>query len=109
MQRSRLVFFQMRTVEGPASSYGHKNVSLVMTNLSTQEEVSGERPHEEEDGQDFHGREYDAIIIGAGLGGLSAASSLTQLAGMKCLIIEQHWVPGGTRPGRGCLKGEVTP
>lgn len=40
---------------------------------------------------------YDAIIIGSGLGGLSSASTLSQLAGMKCLIIEQHWVPGGER------------
>lgn len=41
------------------------------------------------------GTEWDAIVIGSGLGGLGAASTLAQLAGMKCLIIEQHWVPGG--------------
>lgn len=38
---------------------------------------------------------WDAIIIGSGLGGLGAASTLAQLAGMRCLILEQHWIPGG--------------
>jgi phytoene dehydrogenase-like protein len=46
---------------------------------------------------------YDAIIIGAGLGGLSAAAAFAR-QGFKVLVLEQHTVPGGyassfTRPG----------
>jgi len=33
--------------------------------------------------------QYDAIVIGAGGGGLSAASKLA-LGGMKVLVLEQH-------------------
>ena len=38
--------------------------------------------------------DYDAIIIGSGAGGLSAALPLAQ-AGLKVLVFEQHEVPGG--------------
>jgi len=38
--------------------------------------------------------DYDAVIIGSGAGGLTAAVSLAQ-AGMKVLVCEQHEVPGG--------------
>ena len=37
---------------------------------------------------------YDAIIIGAGLGGLTAGAKLSK-KGRKVLLIEQHSVPGG--------------
>jgi len=37
---------------------------------------------------------YDAIIIGGGLGGLSAGASLAR-KGKKVLLLEQHYVPGG--------------
>ncbi|HIP73360.1 MAG TPA: NAD(P)/FAD-dependent oxidoreductase [Anaerolineae bacterium] len=37
---------------------------------------------------------YDAIVIGAGLGGLSAAGYLAK-AGKKVLALEHHTVPGG--------------
>ncbi|MCF6242583.1 MAG: NAD(P)/FAD-dependent oxidoreductase [Bacteroidales bacterium] len=37
---------------------------------------------------------YDAIIIGAGLGGLTAAAKLAK-SGKKILLVEQHSVPGG--------------
>ena len=37
---------------------------------------------------------YDAIIIGSGAGGLTAAVALAQ-AGQKVLVCEQHEVPGG--------------
>jgi len=37
---------------------------------------------------------YDAIIIGAGLGGLIAGAKLVK-GGKKVLLIEQHSVPGG--------------
>ncbi len=46
---------------------------------------------------------YDAVVIGAGLGGLSAAAAFAR-QGFKVLVLEQHSVPGGyasafTRPG----------
>ncbi len=39
--------------------------------------------------------EYDAIIIGSGIGGLTTASLLSQLFGKKVLILEQHFKVGG--------------
>jgi phytoene dehydrogenase-like protein len=46
---------------------------------------------------------YDAIVIGSGLGGLSAAAAFAR-QGFKVIVLEQHNVPGGyasafTRPG----------
>lgn len=46
---------------------------------------------------------YDAVVIGAGLGGLSAAAAFAR-QGFKVIVLEQHNVPGGyasafTRPG----------
>ena len=43
---------------------------------------------------------FDAVVIGAGTGGLSAALSLAN-AGKKVLLLEKHNLPGGcsTRPG----------
>lgn len=38
--------------------------------------------------------EYDAIIIGAGLGGLSCAAAFAR-QGFKVLLLEQHRIPGG--------------
>lgn len=37
---------------------------------------------------------YDAVIIGAGLGGLTCGALLAK-SGLKTLIIEQHSIPGG--------------
>src|SRR4051812_47418228 len=37
---------------------------------------------------------YDAIVIGAGIGGLMCANLLSQ-AGLKVLLAEQHYVVGG--------------
>jgi phytoene dehydrogenase-like protein len=46
---------------------------------------------------------YDAVVVGAGLGGLSAAAAFAR-QGYKVLVLEQHSVAGGyasafTRPG----------
>ena len=38
--------------------------------------------------------QYDAIVIGSGMGGLGAASFLSQ-EGMKVLLVEQHYMLGG--------------
>ncbi len=40
------------------------------------------------------GDDYDVVVIGAGLGGLAAAATLTT-AGARVLVLEQHNVPGG--------------
>ena len=37
---------------------------------------------------------YDVVVIGAGLGGLTAATILTQ-SGKRTLLLERHNVPGG--------------
>jgi NADPH-dependent 2,4-dienoyl-CoA reductase/sulfur reductase-like enzyme len=51
--------------------------------------------------------EYDAIIIGSGLGGLSCAAAFAR-QGFKALVIEKHDKPGGfasafSRPGYGAV------
>lgn len=38
--------------------------------------------------------QYDTIVIGSGIGGLSAASMLAQ-HGQRVLVLEQHYVAGG--------------
>ena len=38
--------------------------------------------------------EYDTIIIGGGLGGLTAGAKLAR-SGKKILLVEQHYLPGG--------------
>ncbi len=38
---------------------------------------------------------YDAIVIGSGIGGLTAASLLAQLQGKRVLVLERHFTFGG--------------
>ena len=40
------------------------------------------------------GETYDYIVIGSGMGGMTAAAMLSKL-GKKVLVLEQHYVPGG--------------
>jgi all-trans-retinol 13,14-reductase/prolycopene isomerase len=53
--------------------------------------------------------DYDVIVIGAGLGGLSAATTL-QRGGMRTLLLERHSVPGGAATSfvRGRFEFEVS-
>ncbi|MBM3183595.1 MAG: NAD(P)/FAD-dependent oxidoreductase, partial [Chloroflexi bacterium] len=53
-------------------------------------------------------KDYDVVVIGAGLGGISAASSLAK-AGKKVLLLEKHNVPGGyaTSFNRGRFEFEI--
>lgn len=39
--------------------------------------------------------EFDIIVIGSGLGGLTVGSLMSQIKGKKVLILEQHYVVGG--------------
>ena len=39
-------------------------------------------------------KDFDAVVVGAGLGGLSAATYLAK-AGKRVLVLEKHNVPGG--------------
>jgi all-trans-retinol 13,14-reductase len=49
-------------------------------------------------------RDYDAIVIGSGIGGLGVAALLAKHAGKRVLVLERHYTAGGfthtfTRPG----------
>ncbi|MGB7983098.1 MAG: NAD(P)/FAD-dependent oxidoreductase [Candidatus Nanopelagicales bacterium] len=48
--------------------------------------------------------DYDAIVIGSGIGGLASAAMLAKHGGKKVLVLERHYTPGGythvfRRPG----------
>jgi all-trans-retinol 13,14-reductase len=44
----------------------------------------------------WDGREqFDAIVIGSGMGGLTAAAILAKRAGKRVLVLERHYTPGG--------------
>ena len=38
--------------------------------------------------------QWDAIVIGSGIGGLACAAALARM-GQKILVVEQHYVAGG--------------
>ena len=38
---------------------------------------------------------WDAIVIGSGMGGLTAAAMLSKYVGKKVLVLERHYAPGG--------------
>jgi all-trans-retinol 13,14-reductase len=48
--------------------------------------------------------DFDAIVIGSGMGGLTTAALLARCAGRRVLVLERHWRAGGfthtfSRPG----------
>ncbi|HEU4384049.1 MAG TPA: NAD(P)/FAD-dependent oxidoreductase [Anaeromyxobacteraceae bacterium] len=48
--------------------------------------------------------DFDAVVVGSGMGGLSAAALLARLHGSRVLVLERHWRAGGfthtfSRPG----------
>lgn len=38
---------------------------------------------------------YDAVVIGSGIGGLTAAVGLAKFGGKQVLVMEQHYTAGG--------------
>ncbi|BDS13779.1 phytoene desaturase family protein [Aureispira anguillae] len=40
-------------------------------------------------------KEYDSIVIGSGIGGLSTAALLSKAYNQKVLVLEKHWTLGG--------------
>jgi phytoene dehydrogenase-like protein len=40
-------------------------------------------------------KSYDAIVIGSGIGGLTAAALLSKINNKKVLLLEKHWTAGG--------------
>jgi len=49
--------------------------------------------------------QWDAIVVGSGIGGMAVASILSRLQKKRVLVLERHWVPGGqthefTRKGK---------
>ncbi len=43
----------------------------------------------------MNSQEYDAIVIGSGMGGMTTASLLAQMGGKRVLILERHFKLGG--------------
>jgi all-trans-retinol 13,14-reductase len=48
--------------------------------------------------------QWDAIVIGSGIGGLTVAATMAKLAGKRVLVLERHYTAGGfthtfRRPG----------
>ena len=43
----------------------------------------------------FNSNQYDVIVIGSGIGGLTTAAILAKFNHKKVLILEQHFIVGG--------------
>jgi all-trans-retinol 13,14-reductase len=59
--------------------------------LAGQSEVKAGRPYRAWDGTG----DFDAIVIGSGIGGLATAALLALYAGKRVLVLERHYTAGG--------------
>src|SRR6516162_8021528 len=59
--------------------------------LAGQSEVKAGRPYRAWDGTG----DFDAIVIGSGIGGLATAALLSLYAGKRVLVLERHYTAGG--------------
>ena len=59
--------------------------------------LSAQKDHLDKDpyqASKVQGEDFDAVVIGSGVGGLTAASLIAQ-SGKKVCVLEQHYVAGG--------------
>ena len=49
----------------------------------------------EDNSANIANEQFDAIVIGSGIGGLTTASLLAQLEGKRVLVLERHFQIGG--------------
>jgi phytoene dehydrogenase-like protein len=56
------------------------------------------RPSELDDAVAEHAEEWDVVVIGSGFGGLSCAG-ITSALGLRTLVLESHYAPGGVAHG----------
>ena len=62
--------------------------------MSDNPKINGKLCYTREEKLDPEEIEFDTIIIGSGIGGMTCASALSKF-GHKVLILEQHFKPGG--------------